>query len=293
MADIERAQALRSTYRPAQKFALYRIASIVNDLHGKRWWMKNETLAAEIGVTRQTVSTWMRDFVDDGWLRPLTDKHGGRSRPVEYVWTSSMAVPVDGESVGSPDSIKPESVGSPDSFQTESVGIPDSIDRESVGLSEESVGIPDTQGEREIRDKTERESNGHRLTPSVQLDTEFSNWWESVVWRKVGKGQARRAWRTARKKTDADTLTAAARTYGQSIRDPQYAKHPATWLNGECWEDETELRTGPAVAVCPDRTCRVEIDDRFIGRECVIGRTGDQCPNLRGEVISPCQTTRG
>ena len=71
------------------------------------------------------------------------------------------------------------------------------------------------------------------------LDSDFADWW-SLYPRKVGKGQAIRAYRTARKKATAQALTAAIVTQGPLLmaRGSQYCPHPATWLNGERWRDE-------------------------------------------------------
>ncbi len=72
-------------------------------------------------------------------------------------------------------------------------------------------------------------------------DQEFEIWWQHVP-RKTGKGQAQRAYRTARKEADADTLVDGIKAYAEQTadRERQYVKHPATWLNGKCWLDEPD-----------------------------------------------------
>ena len=67
----------------------------------------------------------------------------------------------------------------------------------------------------------------------------FDDFWSEVP-RKIGKGQARKAWNAAVKKTDAETLIAGIRRFAAEKRghDPQFIAHPATWLNGERWEDD-------------------------------------------------------
>ena len=74
---------------------------------------------------------------------------------------------------------------------------------------------------------------------------DFAAWWELYP-RKVGKGQAARAYRTARKKATAEALTAAIVTQGPLLmaRGVQYCPHASTWLNGERWRDDpSALRT--------------------------------------------------
>ena len=67
----------------------------------------------------------------------------------------------------------------------------------------------------------------------------FDEFWSEVS-RKIGKGQARKAWTAALKKADADTIITGIRRYAAERRseNPKFTAHPATWLNGERWEDE-------------------------------------------------------
>lgn len=72
----------------------------------------------------------------------------------------------------------------------------------------------------------------------------FDAWWEHYP-RKVAKGAARAAFGKALKKTTLDDLIAAAIAYADLPgRETRYTKHPATWLNDECWNDDnTPTRT--------------------------------------------------
>ena len=87
--------------------------------------------------------------------------------------------------------------------------------------------------------------------------TGFDAWWAAVP-RKVAKGQARRAYATALKKADADTLLAGIARYAESVRhtEKRFIKHPATWLNGECWDDEDETGNG-LILPRPAPTCNI------------------------------------
>lgn len=71
---------------------------------------------------------------------------------------------------------------------------------------------------------------------------EFDQWYKHVP-RKEGKGQARRAFKAARKKADLPTLIEGIRRYAMQVKaketERQYVAMPATWLNGERWTDET------------------------------------------------------
>lgn len=69
----------------------------------------------------------------------------------------------------------------------------------------------------------------------------FADWWSHYP-RKVGKGQAVRAYRAALKKTDANTLLEAIKAQAPKLteRGTEFCPYPATWLNGERWADETD-----------------------------------------------------
>ena len=90
-----------------------------------------------------------------------------------------------------------------------------------------------------------REESLPETTPKLNhrtsvVDFDFEAWWREVP-RKIGKGQAQKAYLTARKRgVTSETLIAGIRRYAESRqgKDPTFTKHPATWLNGECWSDE-------------------------------------------------------
>ena len=58
--------------------------------------------------------------------------------------------------------------------------------------------------------------------------------------RKIGKGAARNALKTALKKTDYENLFSKVIDFSIAMegKDPKYIPHMATWLNQERWEDE-------------------------------------------------------
>jgi hypothetical protein len=68
----------------------------------------------------------------------------------------------------------------------------------------------------------------------------FQEFW-SVYPRRVAKESARRAFERALNAGAApETLIAGAKRYAieRAGQEPRYTKHPATWLNAGCWEDE-------------------------------------------------------
>lgn len=86
------------------------------------------------------------------------------------------------------------------------------------------------------------------LADRVEAHSEdFEDWWRRwgalLPERRVAKGHARLAYARARTKAPAADLLHGAERYAALIRaegrPARLIKHPATWLNGECWTDET------------------------------------------------------
>lgn len=87
--------------------------------------------------------------------------------------------------------------------------------------------------------------NGRTRKPSP-YSPEFERFWSVYPpYRRTAKGAAWKVWQVALRLIDADTLIRRATEYAASPRgQSDYAKMPATWLNGRCWED-----SGPAWGV--------------------------------------------
>ncbi len=88
----------------------------------------------------------------------------------------------------------------------------------------------------------------HKNLPNRDsLSASFAEWW-SVYPRRVAKGKAWTAYQRAAKGAHPDSLLAGAQRYAaeREGQDPQFTKHPATWLNGACWLDEpTQAQAQP------------------------------------------------
>lgn len=111
-----------------------------------------------------------------------------------------------------------------------------STDRVKKHRQERNVSVtPPEQNRTEADTETEEE----RKNISLENEREFEIWYSAYP-RHVGKGQARKAYRTARKKTDDVTLLASANTAKEKFAhtEDRFIPHPATWLSGERWSDE-------------------------------------------------------
>ncbi|MEN9360201.1 MAG: hypothetical protein RL095_1736 [Verrucomicrobiota bacterium] len=112
------------------------------------------------------------------------------------------------------------------------------------------------------QDKTEAEASSNTHSPAgekppgkpareVGYSTDFESFWEQYP-RKVGKGEAWKAWQARAKPLPApETLLTAlgqASVSEQWRRDGgKYIPHPATWLNGRRWEDQ--MQSPPAAGM--------------------------------------------
>ncbi|MCR8492778.1 YdaU family protein [Ochrobactrum sp. WV_118_8] len=83
------------------------------------------------------------------------------------------------------------------------------------------------------------------LRSDVSIKPDFDSEFEQQFWpiypRRVGKGQALKAFRSARKQAELETILAGVRRYADDRQgeSPEFTKHASTWLNGQCWLDET------------------------------------------------------
>jgi helix-turn-helix protein len=89
-------------------------------------------------------------------------------------------------------------------------------------------------------DLDEDSGRRHRQTPD-DIESKFEEWWKQYP-RRVSKGAALKIYRriiTKGEATPAELLAGAMRYAAErSGQDPKYTKHPATWLHGQCWQDE-------------------------------------------------------
>jgi hypothetical protein len=113
----------------------------------------------------------------------------------------------------------------------------------------EQLAIPEKEKEkekeREIQEEKEEDIS------AVAIATCATDWptdYREIFWaeypRKVGKKGALRELERIRKSTPCpyfERLISAVRAYAATA-DPQFTKHPKTWLNNGCWDDEPDTR---------------------------------------------------
>jgi len=104
----------------------------------------------------------------------------------------------------------------------------------------------DAERTQDGRTKYTNTPNTSSLRSDVTIKPDFESEFEQQFWpvypRRVGKGQALKAFRAARKQNDLETIMAGVRRYAASRQgeNPEFTKHASTWLNGQCWLDEAD-----------------------------------------------------
>ena len=104
-------------------------------------------------------------------------------------------------------------------------------------------------------------NNELQITNNEITKTEINNNFDefySLYPRKEAKQKALQAYLKARKKVDKDTLLEGLKKYIDYIKtnkkEREFIKHPATWLNQGCWEDEY-----PKIAQFADKNSLIQL----------------------------------
>lgn len=82
-------------------------------------------------------------------------------------------------------------------------------------------------------------TNNLGIEPKIFGDQGFQDFWERYP-RKIGKGNARKAFQSAIKKVDLSKILNSVDDFAllADSREQKFIPHPATWLNQERWDDE-------------------------------------------------------
>lgn len=175
------------------------------------------TLANRIGVSVRAIDRALGELQDINAVRVQ------RRKSPEGGWTSSLY------------HVRTNNVGAAD-MPLDDLGV--------VPLVSLPSDADDTRGSAENDTLTRaiiNQSQEPYNSPSVSDETGFDEFWATYP-RRVGKGQARKMWKQAIKKTDAATIIQGAQRYAEirSGEEAKYTAYPASWLNGERWTDEPD-----------------------------------------------------
>ena len=102
--------------------------------------------------------------------------------------------------------------------------------------------ITPTAAQRPANGKSTNHNHNHNQKVRKKVyssDSDFDLFW-NLVPKKLSKAAAKKAFMSAIKKIDLNTILEGITRYANETngRESQFIKHPATWLNQECWSDE-------------------------------------------------------
>lgn len=226
--NIQNAIIWDKRLRPPTRWLLIAMLSLPED-----WDYSIRGLAAQTGVSKDTLSRMLRELEEAGYLRREEQaREGGKFSQAVYVVTD-----VAGD-FGDPPEATEEAPLSPcpNSSDTAAPPCPSLSDTEN---SPQQITIYTTppivppQG-----DGGEREQKAGKRAVDWEL---FDHFWAAYP-RKRNKDKAKRAWR--RLSPDLETCRAMAAALERDKRSRQWTKdngefipHASTWLNNRPWED--------------------------------------------------------
>ncbi|ATJ90427.1 hypothetical protein HK16_09755 [Acetobacter senegalensis] len=192
-----------------------------------------QTLAQESGLSRRAVCRYCSDLEKSGLIsRKGRAQNGAQISNIftlninEKVVTVSPT-PVTDVHFGSDCESYPSDCESQGGCHTGTRVVTDVHTNLSMNLSIEPIyPLNPPTAENELVQKAE---------PKIIQPDSFDAFWDAYP-RKVSKGHALKAWGTAIRKTPAaEIIRAVAET--RWSRNPKFIPYPATWLNGERWND--------------------------------------------------------
>ena len=184
--------------------------------HREGWSMSTERIAEALNVSRATIGRAVNELIEHGYLvREQSRGEGGMFGSSDYIVMSEPLVKND------------------TTDDSPCVKTPHTVNADNGVLTQHKKT---NSSKKTIEDKEDNPP----LPPKGASDP-FDEWWEHYP-KKVGKGQARTAFKRALKKIDLDTLMDGTRQlaahHQQAGTDKKFIPNPSTWLNGERWDDE-------------------------------------------------------
>jgi hypothetical protein len=196
-------------------------------------WRTDSTAIARAGKEgREAIRSALRELEEAGYLRrSKTQDEGGRWVTIVDVYET----PEEAAEDQGTDARKPV-VGSP-STDARPTDARKPVRREPGRSTED--GDQKTENENPSLTLFEGGQDGDAPATPPAGGVPFAEFWSSYP-RRVGKGDAEKAWAKAIKLAPGSVILEAARRYAVEVEGREVSKiaHPSTWLNGRRWEDE-------------------------------------------------------
>lgn len=200
-----------------QKATLVALSFCLNERSGK-CCPSQQTLASMTSLSNSTVGRALDGLADLGVIgrERRTDKRGYRTSDNFAIHTTYTSE---------------SQVGAEPTRQSAYLA-------ESNGLTV-TLQPPTRHSDTAISEQEEEQEKEQEVTLFEPTAPTFSEFW--MVWpKKVSRPQAEKAWGRAIKRADPEVIYSAATAYARNphLPDKQFIPHPATWLNGDRWNDE-------------------------------------------------------
>lgn len=259
---------------PSEKLVLLALANFANE--DMRCWPSQERLAADTELSVRTVWGALKTLEEKGVVTRIQRKRADGTRATDVVtlnfsaWSpppTNPAKPTRKSCETSPQSLRnqPEAVAGLTSFDP-SVPDPSVVNHLSSPASPIDVDLmSDCYGDDDAPAPDEHDDNapGRALVPVIEgviLGSElvrvsddprgkFDRWY-ALYPRKQAKDAAKRAFAKALKRVDFDHLLERTAVFAEiwsavPKAEKKWIPHPATWLNGGCWDDDMDaVRSG-------------------------------------------------
>jgi hypothetical protein len=123
------------------------------------------------------------------------------------------------------------------------------------------------------------------------IEAHFDEFWNSYP-RKIDKAKAFRAFKSAMKRAKFEEILAGVIAYrNDPMRNPDYTKYPATWLNNDSWENAATPSADSEAAERARlrRQKEREASDRFLAEQREAEKLAAPPPKCKhGKVIAAC-----
>lgn len=236
---LRQAPLKRDASQCRNRLVLVALADRFNDDTGV-CWPSIGSIADDVGVSVRTVQKAINTLEEAGLIRrgdPYWVQHlPAGKRPTVWVLNLGMVKPrkppkSDTNFTGGVNTHSP--VNTPTGVNTPSPHGVNTCSGDGVNTSSDD-GVKACSYKPKVEPKVEpKEESKDR-----SISDAFDRFW-NLVPRKAAKGAARKAFEKAAKRAPLEEIIdGMARYRNDPNREAEFTKHPATWLNQDCWEDD-------------------------------------------------------
>jgi hypothetical protein len=206
----------------------------------RRAWPSQGTLAGLVHASRAGTQNALYQLTERGHLETTVNRGRGRSNTYRPTFRESEQ--------------QSENAYSSRHFNSEHAYASRQEVPTGVG-----TGVPTGVGTNYLNEELFEEPS--EISPSMAAKNkaaadkdDFEEWYQLFP-KHVARGAAYKAYKRARAQgASVEELKLGAMRYAAQVtgRDPKFTKHPATWLNAECWKDEPDEQptsSGPETSV--------------------------------------------